>query len=243
MKRVGAPLAEGFTIIEVMLFLAISGGLVAALLITVGVSVERQRFSDTIVSTQAFVQEQINETLNVINDRTTGDCTGSVSGTSTGSGSVPRGTSDCVILGRALDFTPGSSHVTTYNVVGVAPAVDDGSTGAALLSEYHPGIDSGSVGGFDIPWDQHVYKVHPLGPTGFTRILLLRSPESGSVLTFSGGTNVPLAVSNGISPVNVCFDSQDIATTISMVSLSDVSGAEGVTTKFGLTPTEVSASC
>lgn len=240
MKReVGAPKAAGFTIIEVMLFLAISGALVVALLVTVGTTISRQRFSDSINSTQAFVQQQVNETLNVVNDReNNGGCSVGSGTTVIGGGTTGRGASDCVVLGRALDFTPDSETVKTYPVVGYEPDTTTG-TGAALLASYRPSIDTANGVNYDIAWSQKVSGIHP---SGVTRVLLLRSPDSGSVLTF-GGMNVQDALSAGARAINICFKAGDIAGTTAMVSLANISGSEGITTRFDIPSDEAGALC
>lgn len=246
MKQVGASSragAAGFTIIEVMLFLAISGALVVALLATVGGAVSRQRFSDTINSTQAFLQSQVDETLNVVNTRGNASCSTGSGNTVLGSGSVQPGASNCVVLGRALDFTPGNSHVTMYPVVGHEPATPSTNTGYKLLADYKPTIDTDNAESYDIAWDEPVASIYSSGATNITRVLLLRSPDSGLVLTFGGNTTMLDTINAGTRAVNLCFKAGDLAGSEALVAVSQVSGSEGITTKFDIAPSDQTGQC
>lgn len=248
MNRVaGAARSErenGFTIIEVLFFLAISGGLVAALLATVGFTISRQRFTDSVVSTQSYVQSQYNETLNVINDRSGTSCSqGNGNTTAVGSGTTPRGASACVVLGKAIDVTPGSSRMTAYTVVGREPAETDGVSGGALLALYAPAADPASAQSFDAPWDASVTGLRRQSGDPISRLLLLRSPDSGLVLTFGGGSNITDALRAGTGTFALCLKSADISGAVSAVTLSPVSGSEGVTTESDLSPSRQADVC
>ncbi|MEP6710564.1 MAG: prepilin-type N-terminal cleavage/methylation domain-containing protein, partial [Candidatus Saccharibacteria bacterium] len=52
----------GFTIIEVMLFLAISGALAVGILIGSNVAITSQRYRDSLNSLQSLLQQQYNQT-------------------------------------------------------------------------------------------------------------------------------------------------------------------------------------
>jgi len=254
-REVGRAGSAGFTIIEVILFLAISSALVIGLLATVGSTISRQRFTDSVTSTQAFLQSGYNETLNVINDRSSDACSVASGTTVVGSGAVAtnRGASNCVVLGKALDFTPDGSVITTHTVIGTEPTTASTDTGADLLKRYAPGIDTstrstgdGSTATYDLPWGAQVIGVRQNGSTErATRVLLLRSPDSGLVLTFgdNGGTSLIGALTSGAHAYNLCLKSADIINAVSMVALSSATGAEGVTTRFDLNGTAQGSLC
>ena len=61
-------LSGGFTIIEVMLFLAVSGVLAAGILATVGGTIGAQRYRDAVDSFADFIQGQYDKAVNVQND-------------------------------------------------------------------------------------------------------------------------------------------------------------------------------
>ena len=241
--------ADGFTIIEVLFFLAISGALIVALLTTVGVTISRQRFSDSVNGAQAFVQSQYNETLNVVNNREPASCgTGGNGATSPGTGAATtnRGASNCVVLGKAIDFTIGSSVVTAYPVVGREPAADPDATGAELLAKYAPGIDTNNPETYEVSWGASVIGVRQQNTNRtITRILLLRSPDSGLVLAYGGDRSASPASALGVTAgtYDVCIQSADLTNAVSMVALSPIAGAEGVTTKFDLNNAEQGSLC
>lgn len=238
--------AAGFTIIEVTLFLAISGALVVGLLATVGFAISRQRFTDSLSGTQAFIQSQYNETLNVVNDRPAGTCTAASGTTMTGSGTVGRGSSGCVVLGRAIVFNSSNpAQILAYPVVGEEPASSTG-TGGQLLTAYKPGVDTTSPEEYEVPWGAQVFKVDQAGTsTPVSRILLLRSPDSGLVLTFAdnGGASLAGALSSPSSRYDVCLRSGDLTSAIAAVSLSAVAGSEGVTTQGDINTSQPGSPC
>jgi len=101
----------GFTIIEAVLFLAISGGLVVSLLVGTNMAIQRQRYRDSVQSFASFLRGQYEQVISVENDRTVdmrGKCP--VVG-----GGPNRGQSDCVIVGRYLESQDdyGKSYVAS----------------------------------------------------------------------------------------------------------------------------------
>ncbi len=88
---------DGFTIIEVMIFLAISGLMLAMALIGSGNLAKQARFSDTINGLHSTMQKQYEDVANGVNTRTSG-----VSGCG-GGPSIP-GSDSCLLLGKVLSF-------------------------------------------------------------------------------------------------------------------------------------------
>lgn len=91
---------RGFTILEVILFLAISGVLTSLLLVGMSTAIQRQQYREAVQSYAGFIRGQYSRVINVQNDRSHGDVC-PISGTDSGAGSV-RGQSSCVILGRYI---------------------------------------------------------------------------------------------------------------------------------------------
>lgn len=99
---------KGFTIIEVVLFVAISALLTSALLVGVGAGVSRQQYKDAVQSFAAFLRDEYSKVINVENDRKSGKCPLVVA-----DGGTPtnRGQSDCVVVGRYIATLEDSGGV------------------------------------------------------------------------------------------------------------------------------------
>lgn len=100
----------GFTIIEVVLFLAITGVMIAGLLIGIGYSVTRQQYSDSVNSFAAVMQQQYDAVVNVSSDRGSGSGVYVRDGSSIvcpsadpSAGNIgTQGRSECTIIGRRI---------------------------------------------------------------------------------------------------------------------------------------------
>lgn len=173
---------RGFTIIEVMLFLAVTGALTAGIIIGAGNSITQQRYKDSVNSFKGLLQEQYSEVNSVINS-TVNNPVCSQSGESVvfnESIEQLRGTSDCLILGRFLLVEP--TMVTTYTVVGRSGAEEVGGTDLETLQEYSLAVRSPESS--EVAWSSRI--VRPGTTEGMTAsILILRSPLSGSILTYA----------------------------------------------------------
>lgn len=175
----------GFTIIETMLFLGITGLLVMGVLVGAGTSINVQRYRDSVKSLQSVLQKQFSEVSNVSNDGTAdASC-----------GNSPRGQSDCVILGRFITTTD-SKKVSIKSVIGTIPNFPTASTNDVdVLKDY--GINVSPVNGemYDIEWGASIDS--PILPSGIHPIvfsmLILRSPLSGTIRSFvSEDTTTPV---------------------------------------------------
>lgn len=179
----------GFTIIEVMLFLAITGVLTAAVLVGSGVSINQQRYRDSVTSLQSYIQQQYNQVANTTNGRAgdwTCDSNGNVTQTSGPSGGEPRGTSDCVVLGRVITVDSTGTQLTTSNVVGYhnPNGVTQSSDLGELTTNYKLGIVPFQQDTTSVNWSAQIVKPKTTTPMPFS-ILIIRSPLSGVTLTFS----------------------------------------------------------
>jgi len=178
----------GFTIIEVMLFLAVTGLLAASILVGSGVAIGQQRYGDSVNSLKSYIQQQYSEVANVANDRDKAwTCNSSAAITQTDpSGGQPRGTSDCVILGRFITIDQTGTQLTTSNVIGFrkAGATDQSSDIAELATNYKLSASPISQETQEVSWSAQVVKPKTATPMPLS-ILILRSPLSGTVLTFT----------------------------------------------------------
>ncbi|MEI7918550.1 MAG: hypothetical protein WCH58_04145 [Candidatus Saccharibacteria bacterium] len=198
----------GFTIIETMLFLGITGLLVMGVLAGAGTSINVQRYRDSVTSLQSTLQQQYSEVMNVSNDSMINSCKATTN--------IARGQSDCVVLGRYIT-TSNSKRLNIKNVIGVIPKSEDAT---ATLNDVNvflgdpdgsqPGyniqvIDTGSQV-YDIEWGSSLVdtSINKNVPLKFS-MLILRSPVSGAVRTFVAPN------STNKDPV---VDDKDIATLV-----------------------------
>ncbi len=183
-----AQTQRGFTIIEVMLFLAISGLLFAMLMIGVNNGIAQQRYLDSVRSYKAFLQDQYSETLNTRNSRSNSlDCT-ATGVVDNGADSTPGTNANCVILGRVIKITPDGQKVTVDNVIGhtTADRSDD-------LETYNPQA-MGQEETWDMDWGSQLKldDTQGFGTNTQPMILIIRSPASGLVRVFVASSNVDL---------------------------------------------------
>lgn len=230
---------RGFTIIETMLFLAISGALMMALLIGTGASIRNQRYRDSVTYLQSVLQDQYAKVSSVRNDRNNDFTCNESSGVSPApANGIQPGQSDCIILGRLIVPDDGGKSLKTYSVVAGEPtgniAVDDFNT----LHNYKLMVFSSSEESYDIPWGASM-KSEEKNSDRFS-ILILKSPLSGVIRTFIdldhavSSTAMPdymVTTDNLSNPVTICVDSNGGANIKSAVRVNaGAANASGVET-------------
>lgn len=193
----GGKRVAGFTIIESMLFLAISGVLVVALIAGTGVSINIQRYRDAVETLKSHLQNQYDEITSVYNDRDNSWYCDNQAQTERGASSEDRGQSQCVMLGRYVTIkgsTMKTSSVTARLVVG-GPAT--GNDVDRLRSNYVLGISTVYQDerplewGASIKWPTAGNNESQTGNADRNiAILIVRSPDSGLIYTFTSD-NVP----------------------------------------------------
>lgn len=183
----GTRASHGFTIIEVMLFLAVTGALTVAVMVGAGVSISQQRYRDSVNTLKSFVQTQFNETTNVVNDRAqnwTCSGAGAVTETPVGGGEV-RGTSNCVVLGRLVTIDATGKLLKASNVIGSRTAgAPVGTNDIAELANYAITVSPIGQEESEVSWGAQVVQPRTTTPQSISLLVLL-SPLSGSVVTFT----------------------------------------------------------
>lgn len=210
----------GFTIIEVMLFLAVSGFLAVALLYGMQTSIERQRYYDSLTSLKSYLQMQYTYAANVLNDRPN-DSTGKptniscdvnarlkvVSSVEVNTG---LGMSECVIMGRYIYTNSDATKLTASHVIGVRDQTKEpGTDDLAELSNFrYSSLFNDDSSGIDGYYQPELYSLSAneqlqdstKKPTPF-QMLIMRSPTTGMILTFitKGGPdgNIANLIKNG----------------------------------------------
>lgn len=174
----------GFTIIETMLFLAISSLLVVGVLIGIGNSIGGQRYHDSITSLQSILQQQYSDVSNTGHSTSTWSCTIDASGNpklvNTGS-NVASGQSDCLVLGKYISSSDGQT-INIKKVLGIALTsyfTDD----IAAFSASKLTVTTVDSVDYKLEWGATLKKPNGGGVSNFS-VLILRSPISGAVRTF-----------------------------------------------------------
>lgn len=212
------PAHRGFTIIEVMLFLAISGLLIAMLLGGWNLLINTQRYKDSVDTVYGYFQDQYNLVYNVENERGTSlTCTADGRIVENGGASVDsRGQSDCVLMGRFIKLTEGTK-LQSYAVVGRKPVSPVSGGDTEQIKDYNPTVVGQEIGLTEaeqmVPWGAALNRPHSTNPLSAT-ILLLRSPASGVVHRYvvdgaREGTVIKdsdIATENESQDSEFCFD-------------------------------------
>ena len=189
----------GFTIVEISLFMAITGLLFMIAIAGTGNAVRSFRFTDSGRSLEAFMQKQYDDILNGFNNRSsTVSCSGGTIDTSV---SQAVGSSNCLLMGKLVLFRTNDPNVTVYNVIGTEPAgVNYNQSDDVLIAAFQPKtVTATAVSTYSIPWGAK--------PTGFKRLgdnvatnglLLLRSPKSARIISYTFA--IPAAVPTDLLP-------------------------------------------
>lgn len=210
----GTKTNTGFTIIETMLFFAVAGALTAAIFAGSSVGINQQRYKDSVNSLKSFIQQQYSETTNVSNGRIGSEgCADAVVLQPPASGvSQARGTSECILLGRLISIDSTGTKLTAANVVGYRTpnAPEAKSDILEITTNYKLGVSPIDQEQSEVAWSAVVSKKADDQPTAFS-ILILRSPLSGSVMTYtSQGTVTDLqsmvTIANSNKTTELCVN-------------------------------------
>ena len=212
----GKQATLGFTVIEVMLFLAVTGLLAIGILVGSGVAIGQQRYRDSVNSLKSFIQQQYNEVSNVVNSRNKGwtcDSTGAIAQVPSGQ---PRGTSECVFLGRFITVSASGTELRAANVTAYRiPGTPEGANDVAEIANYRLSISPIDQEVEEVAWGAQIVKQDTPSPMPVS-ILIVRSPLSGSLVTFTaeGATTNPnslVNIANTNQPRSLCMNA-DVGT-------------------------------
>jgi type II secretory pathway pseudopilin PulG len=187
-------LEPGFTIIESVLFLAVSTALAVGILATSSSVIAQQRYKDATTRLQSFMQGQYLDATYVVNSRGS-DWQCSTSGVrSDAAADNARGTTDCFIMGKLLSLTDNGSVIDSRNVIGHLGA------GVTATEEESVTNDIEAFELYDMSWTDTEREVFEIdwgtsltqsdGPSAGSAIeeqylFVLKSPFSGSLRTFA----------------------------------------------------------
>jgi type II secretory pathway pseudopilin PulG len=185
----GTRISPGFTIIETMLFLAVTGLLVLGVLIGTGSALNVQRYRDSVESFKGLLQEQYADLGSVRNSRDN-DWSCDSTATPTPGGGIIRGQSDCLIIGKYMRIQGGA--ITVYPVLAHTTGPTSGLADVtALDTRYAFHVSPTERENLSMEWGTQIAWPRvgagaraPTTPRSMA-ILIVRSPESGSIYTFT----------------------------------------------------------
>lgn len=196
--QMGNTKQQGFTIIESILFLAIGGGLLAALLGGVNTNINQERYKDSVNTFASTLQQQYTLATNVSSLRSNNWTCGSKLQSSS-SANTYRGTTDCTIIGRLVRMDDGVtatlSNIIAYNIdeAALKTATSDiaGMTDAMSLTT----MDATSTASGDdktqatLDWGSSIAmldgKGEKVGTGSALTVAIIRSPVTGRIMTFA----------------------------------------------------------
>jgi len=228
---------RGFTIIEVAMFLAISGSLV---LLTLGLwnMVARQRFQDTMTTLRGTIQSEYEEVRTSINERLGDDNITNCENDGSASVMVGRsttGNTKCLVIGKLIQFAPGGVDVnisyvvakdgasSTYSDMGDEEALRAISGAGNLLvignssSSYNAKTGNSVVAPKSVrmEWGGEFATNWTIPASGNPRqsnsLAILHSPVSSAVLVFSFATNSNVPTASGVLNLNNASVNQPLA--------------------------------
>jgi len=207
----------GFTIIETMLFLGITGLLIVGILAGTGQSINVQRYHDSVASLESQVQGLYSSVNDVVNSGS-----GSQTCPIAPDPSVPTnvGQSSCVVIGKYMTITGNSTATSTVIGYSSTAANDRTDSDLAILETYTLSLLPSSTITTPLDWNASIEWAKsgvdtksPREPRTFS-ILILSSPATGYDYTFTADdttTSLASMVAKGTTPQRtVCVDSGGI---------------------------------
>ncbi|QQS21661.1 hypothetical protein IPM09_04050 [Candidatus Saccharibacteria bacterium] len=179
----GIRVAKGFSVIEVILFLGITGLVMAVLLAGVSTALNRERYHDAVNSFQDYLQGQYNLVANVNNSREPDAVCkdGKITvGETTDTG---RGTSDCTIVGRVIYSSADGYSVSSAQVYATVDAATLSGDDDAQVFRDAKLVVSPESERYTIGWSTQLVPQGGSSPLAFS-ILIARTPTNGQLHTY-----------------------------------------------------------
>ncbi len=246
---------HGFTILEVILFLAISGVLLVALIGGVNVNINQERYKDSVNGFVAALQEQYVLATNITSTRSSEWTCGTALKLDTGADTT-RGTTDCAIIGRVVQGKEDGTGITVSNVVaynineqGLENATSDiDALQNDMTLEAMSNTESSSENDWkaiDLGWGSQFKVVQDGAETdGAFTVAILRSPLTGGISTYitpevtNDWKNRIITADNATRGLSVCISPSSFIgiprfavaiaqSSVSTAGVSRVSGGEG----------------
>lgn len=176
---------DGFTIIEVMLFLAISAMLMTMAIIGSGEMAKRTRFTASVDGLHSTIQRQYEEIVSGVNSRgPLGACAGA------NTYGVP-GTGNCLLLGRVLTMSggaPAAANTVMSRYITAVPQGEDGSVLQNIQRASNMTVRNANSQDYELPWGATIRAVRRIDggpqPTLVNNIAFIRDPKGSQIMPF-----------------------------------------------------------
>jgi len=228
---------KGFTIIEVMLFLAITGLMMIGIFAASKNSINNQRYSTAVTSFQSYFQDQYSAVQNVRNDRPA-DITCTSGAVSIGGAATGVGTGQCSIIGRMIVANSAKELASypiyaTRDVSKLSDSCENGTTNIlssgcanAVVNTNSSESDADSM--YQLAWDTSMQAVAPGSAAISTLTLAIyRSPANGQLAmqwSHKSTTNMTQFLANLASgSVKICVNRSGWTTVPTMGIMIDAS--------------------
>lgn len=209
---------HGFTVIEVMLFLAVSSALTILLIVGTGSTIQQQRYSDSVNTATLELKSQFTKAAQVINDRHSGwVCSPGSLGVVGSTGGQSRGVSNCTIIGRYVTISADGKTILGHPVVATR-AVPAGATNDTVALQGMGLVIHRSSGGqaaidqtsYRLEWDSKLERSGSAGTVAAASLLIYRSPLTGVMSSRAvQTTNASISTILGTTPsaIGLCVAS------------------------------------
>lgn len=180
---------SGFTIIETSLVLAVTGLVIAGVLLGIGNGLSHQRYTDAVNQTVDFFRGQYAQTTNTLNNRSAAErC--DASGISDTGTAMPIGASECLLVGKIVRAT-GNDDVTVSQVLALHDPTDDDDistlSDVEILRASH--LQQGNqLDDFRPDWGARLVTPGSTDTAQFT-MMVVRTPVTGTIQTFTSASN------------------------------------------------------
>lgn len=184
---------EGFTILEVTLYLSISALLAGSLLFGLAAMVRDQEWHDALKSTRNLVQTEYQSVANNINSSKTSTCSGATANA---------GATNCLLIGRYIYFS--GQNYTTGSIITNTAFNGTSSDSTALASASFQAVNVSSTN--SLPWGSTFAKIYDLNTgASYNTIAIVRNPTSSAIyaVPWSSTSSTPSFTSSSIFSANV----------------------------------------
>lgn len=237
---------RGFTIIELLLFLAVSAALFVALMVGVNSNIVQQQYRDSVAAYSGVLQQQYSEVENTKNEKREDrqyKCANSDVEEVT-IGSQPRGASECVIMGRFVRVVDNGTKIETGSIIGSKPASEAGLLSDTLtVLAYKPKLSTvaADLVKQDITWGSKLTVPSTDSTASTMSFVIIRSPLSGLIRVYTSVDAIPSTLTNMITEdasklkTKVCVEAADLLAgpRYSVEINPTIAGPNGIVTRSG----------